>query len=105
LGSSRRCLHSSHTCTSRLRRMLVKIKKLDSSTEDITVEEKDLVATLKEKLAEQAGLHKDQVRLILKGQPLLDDKVIILLNFFDFICLWSSSSTLAVNGRLQSEGW
>lgn len=72
--------------------MLVKIKKLDSSTEDITVEEKDLVSTLKEKLAEvpdcdespssltfiavqQAGLHKDQVRLILKGQPLLDDKV------------------------------
>ena len=30
---------------------------------------------VKEMLAEKTGVHKDQIRLIFKGKPMLDDKV------------------------------
>jgi len=56
--------------------MRIIIKKLDSQKEPFDMDEKDTVKKLKEMLAEKAGIDKEQIRLILKGQPLLDDKTL-----------------------------
>lgn len=92
--------------------MRIIIKKLDGQKEPFNVEEADTVryfcdmgvpffspfgSKLKEMLAEKAGVHKDQIRLILRGQPMVDDKVSFVARFPD--CLVADSF------GLQSKGW
>jgi len=55
--------------------MQINIKKLDGQKEEFSLEPSDSVMKVKEMLAEKTGVHKDQIRLIFKGKPMLDDKV------------------------------
>ena len=67
--------------------MRIVIKKLDSQKEPFDMDEKDTVRQLKEMLAEKSGIDKEQIRLILKGQPLLDDKVYLVHDVvLDYSC-------------------
>ena len=59
--------------------MQINIKKLDGQKEEFSLEPSDSVMKVKEMLAEKTGVHKDQIRLIFKGKPMLDDKVTPLL--------------------------
>lgn len=55
--------------------MQIHIKKLDGQKEEFSLEPNDSVMKVKEMLAEKTGVHKDQIRLIFKGKPMVDDKV------------------------------
>ncbi len=55
--------------------MQITIKKLDGQKEEFNLEATDTVIKVKEMLSEKTGVHKDQIRLIFKGKPMLDDKV------------------------------
>jgi ubiquitin C len=54
--------------------MKITIKKLDGQKEDFTFENTNKVDDVRKVLAEKAGLHHDQIRLIFRGQPMVDDK-------------------------------
>jgi len=56
--------------------MQIQIKFLDGRKEDYNLEPEDSVDKVKAMLAEKAGMHKDQIRLIYQGQPMLDDKTL-----------------------------
>ncbi len=56
--------------------MQIHIKKLDGQKEEFSLEPTDAVMKVKETLAEKTGVHKDQIRLIFKGKPMLDDKTL-----------------------------
>jgi len=57
--------------------MRVLIKKLDGQKEPINVEETDSVGKVKEMLSEKAGVDKAQIRLILRGQPMVDAQTLL----------------------------
>jgi len=48
----------------------------DGQKEEFSLEPNDSVMKVKEMLAEKTGVHKDQIRLIFKGKPMLDDKTL-----------------------------
>lgn len=56
--------------------MQIHIKKLDGQKEEFSLEPNDSVMKVKEMLAEKTGVHKDQIRLIFKGKPMVDDKTL-----------------------------
>lgn len=71
--------------------MQITVKKLDGTKEEIMVESSDITEQLKETLSDKTGglfpfslhfclkdfaVHKDQVRLIFKGKPMVDDKTL-----------------------------
>lgn len=56
--------------------MQIHIKKLDGQKEEFNLESSDTVMKVKEMLSEKTGVHKDQIRLIFKGKPMVDDKTL-----------------------------
>jgi len=54
--------------------MQIHIKKLDGQKEEFSLEPSDTVMKVKEMLSEKTGVHKDQIRLIFKGKPMVDEK-------------------------------
>jgi hypothetical protein len=71
--------------------MQIHIKKLDGQKEEFSLEPTDSVMKVKEMLAEKTGVHKDQIRLIFKGKPMLDDKVRTKLTYNNHNLLASTS--------------
>ena len=57
--------------------MLIKIKTLDGSKVDLTVNEDDTVLSVKQQLAESVSLDVAQLRLIHLGVPLKDEQTLV----------------------------
>lgn len=54
--------------------MKINIKKLDGQKQEFDIDSGDAVSKMKEILSEKVGINKDQIRLIFKGKPMVDDK-------------------------------
>lgn len=56
--------------------MKVQIKRLDGERKPVDIADSSTAEQLKQEISEKMGIDKAQLRLIFKGQPLLDDKSI-----------------------------
>ena len=82
--------------------MQINIKKLDGQKEEFSLEPSDSVMKVKEMLAEKTGVHKDQIRLIFKGKPMLDDKVSTQHTAHQRSSATRAAAALTLDGRTTS---
>jgi len=54
----------------------IEIKKIDGTKKKIEVENATSIGALREQIAEDAGINKDQIRLVHQGQPVNDEDTI-----------------------------